>query len=237
MDEGTGVGVLDVRDQGGRRRKLKSPRGLPRGDLSFAVSSVKQEAAENGCRRQPAPECLYRLLEHVDSELAQSVREQGCRFCSEGKLHRADYERKPRGGPAHWDERHSFCCDQDGCRRRHTPPSVRFLGGKVYVGFVVVLKTALHQGLDSARLAQLRTVLPDVERRTAERWRRWWRENFVGSAFWKAARARFLPPLAEAELPLGLCERWSIDTPDGLADLLRFLSPITTVCAGQEGPM
>lgn len=79
-------------------------------------------------------------------------------------MHRADYDRKPRGGPEHWSERHSFCCDQDGCRRRHTPPSVRFLGRKVYVGFVVVLKTALHQGLNAARLAQLRTVRPDSGR-------------------------------------------------------------------------
>lgn len=228
MDEGKGVGVLDLRDQGGGRRKLKSPRGLPRGDLFFALSSVKQERAENGCRRQPAPESLYRLLEHVDSELAREVQEQGCRFCLEGTLHRADYERKPRGGPAHWDERHSFCCERDGCRRRHTPPSVRFLGRKVYVGFVVVLKAALHQGLDATRLARLRLALPQIERRTVERWRRWWRETFATSPFWKAARARFLPPIPEERLPPGLCERFGIDAPDGVVSLLRFLAPITT---------
>ena len=89
------------------------------------------------------------MLEEVDRELAQRVQEQGCQFCLKGTLHRADYERKPRGGPAHWEERHSFCCDREGCRRRHTPPSVRFLGRKVYVAFVVVLKTSLHQGLNA----------------------------------------------------------------------------------------
>ena len=216
---------------------MKSPRGLPRGDLFFAVSSVKQKAAENGCRRQPAPECLYRLLEHVDSELAQRVQGHGCQFCLEGTLHRADYERKPRGGPAHWDERHSFCCDQDDCRRRHTPPSVRFLGRKVYVGFVIVLRTAMGHGLSAWRIKQLGLVLPGIERRMLERWRRWWRENFVASPFWKAARARFMPPLSEEQLPLGLCERFGIESADRVVELLRFLAPITVVSKGKNPGM
>jgi hypothetical protein len=174
------------------------------------------------------------LLDHVDGDLAEAVQRRGCLFCPEGTLHRADYERKPRGGPEHWNERHSFCCDQDGCRRRHTPASVRFLGRKVYVGLVVVLKTALPQGLNAARLAQLRTVLPEIDRRTVERWRQWWQEQFVATTFWKAAQARLSPPLRPARLPLGLCERFPIDTPDGLVKLLRWLSPSTTVSALAE---
>ncbi len=216
---------------------MKSPRGLPRGDWFCAVSSVNNKAAENGCRRQPAADSLYRLLEHVDHERAEQVREAGCQVCHQGTLHRADYDRKPRGGPAHWDERHSFCCDRDGCRRRHTPPSVRFLGRKVYVAFVVVLKTALHQGLAAARLARLRIALPEIDRRTLERWRRWWLQSFVASPFWKAARARFMPPVPPEHLPLGLCERLGIDAPDGLVTLLRFLAPVTTVSPGTEAGM
>lgn len=206
---------------------MKSPRGLPRGDLFFALWSVSNKAAENGCRRQPADQCLYRLLEQVDSELARSVQEAGCLFCEEGTLHRADYDRKPRSGPAHWDERHSFCCDRDGCRRRHTPPSVRFLGRKVFVGFVVVLKTALHQGLGAGRLAHLRLALPGIDRRTLERWCRWWREHVATSPFWKAARAQFLPTLPEDPLPLGLCERFGIERAERIVELLRLLAPIT----------
>jgi len=207
---------------------MKSPRGLPRGDLFFAISSVNNKAAENGCRRQPAEQELPRLLEHVDAELAEGVQAQGCQFCGEGTLHRADFDRKPKGGPSHWNRRHSFCCDREGCRRRHTPPSVRYLGRKVYVGFVVVLLTAMHQGLTPWRLQQLGLVLPEVDRRTWERWRKWWREHFVATGFWKVARARFRPPLSAEHLPLGLCERFPIDTPDGLVKLLRLLSPITT---------
>jgi len=216
---------------------MKSPRGLPRGDLSFAVSSVNPKAAENGCRSQPAPESLYRLLEYVDAQVAEALQDRGCVYCAAGKLHRANYERKARGGPESWSERHSFCCAQEGCRRRHTPPSVRFLGRKVYVGFVVVLQTAMRHGLSAWRVEQLGLVLPGIQRRTLERWRRWWRENFAASAFWKAARARFLPPLWAEQLPLGLCERFGMESADHVVDLLRFLAPITTVSMGKNPAM
>jgi hypothetical protein len=35
-------------------------------------------------------------LEKVDADLLEAERVKGCRHCS-GKLHRADYRRKPRG--------------------------------------------------------------------------------------------------------------------------------------------
>lgn len=215
---------------------MKSPRGLPRGDLSSSVSVVKKDPEENGCQRQLANESLYRLLEHVDAELAEAVRQKGCRRGHSGKLHGAAYPRKPRGGPS-WDKRHSFCCDVDGCRERHTPPSVRFLGRKVYVGFVVVLMTAMRHGLSAWRVEQLGLVLPDIDRRTLERWRRWWRENFVASPFWKAARARFARPLSPEDLPLGLCDLFGIESPDRVVELLRFLAPITTVSGGKNTGM
>lgn len=215
---------------------MKSPRGLPRGDLFFAVSGVKQKAAENRCRKQPAAQSLYRLLEHVDVELAEAVRRKGCRHGHGGTLHRAPYPRKPRGGPA-WERRLSLCCDQEGCRRRHTPPSVRFLGRKVYVGFVVVLKAAMHHGLSARRVKQLGLGLPNIDRRTLERWRQWWLGTFAASPFWKAARARFVPPVPEKRVPLGLCKRFEIHAPDGLVKLLRFLAPITTVSAEKEAGM
>ena len=42
------------------------------------------------------------LLLHCDRDLAEEVRERGCPKCG-GRLHRADYERKPRGGLAQVD--------------------------------------------------------------------------------------------------------------------------------------
>ena len=64
-----------------------------------------------------------------------------------GMLHSARYPRKPRGGlddlGPDYATRLSFCCAVDGCRRRTTPPSVRYLGRRVYLGAVVVLVTAM----------------------------------------------------------------------------------------------
>ena len=76
-------------------------------------------------------------------------------------MHRAFYPRKPRGlFEAEWAEsrRHSFCCGREGCRKRHTPSSVRFLGRRVYVGVVVVV-AALRHGVTAARFRVLREKL------------------------------------------------------------------------------
>jgi hypothetical protein len=179
-------------------------------------------------------------LEKVDADLTELVRLKGCYHCS-GKLHRSDYERKPRG-MKFWPKdpkdtkRFSLCCDQEGCRRRHTPPSVRFLGRRVYGGVVAVLIPAMAQGLKPERVAQIRQALDlKIDRRTLERWRQWWLGFFVQSTFWKEVRARFMPPLCPKTLPLSLCLSFAIeDRRDRLLDLIEFLSPITTPAAWQE---
>jgi hypothetical protein len=177
-------------------------------------------------------------LENVDADLAEVVRLKGCCRCAEGKLHHSDYKRKPRGVPSWPDEpkRISFCCDQEGCRRRHTPPSVRFLGRRVYGGVVAVLIPALAHGLKPERVAQIREALDlKIDRRTLERWRQWWLGLFVQSPFWKEARARFMPPLCTKTLPLSLCLSFEIEERrDRLLELLKFLSPLTTPAAWQE---
>jgi hypothetical protein len=117
---------------------------------------------------------------------------------AEPPFHRADYDRKPRGGPQ-WDRRYSFCCAEEDCRRRRTPESVRFLGRRVYAGLVVVLVTVMIHGLKPGRVRRIREAL-QIDSRTVKRWRQWWLDNFVRSSFWKAARARFMPPLCERTL-------------------------------------
>lgn len=189
-----------------------------------------------------ADEGIAPLLEKVDRDLASSTREGGCRRCGD-KLHCDNYPRKPRGGPGHWDKRLSFTCA--GKRHRTTPPSVRFLGRKVYVATVVVLLSAMRHGLSRERVELLRERL-GIDRRTLERWRKWWLESFVQSRFWKAVRARLVPTLCERTLPLSLCEAFEIERRDGpgeaerrrdrLLDLLRFLSPLTgSALLGEEG--
>jgi hypothetical protein len=196
---------------------------------------VNKTAQENGCQNDLADRRLWELKAKVDAEVAEQVRQGGCIHCG-GTLHRANYARKPRGAPQQDqapDEiyRHSFCCDQDGCRKRHTPPSVRFLGRKVYWGLVVTLVSAMCHGVSDQRLQVLRASLP-VDRRTVERWREWWLQAFVASPYWQAARARFAPPLNVTALPGCLYAAFKVglgaERRDRLLELLKFLAPITT---------
>jgi len=176
---------------------------------------------------------FHELLLSIDRDLADTCRAEGCLACG-GRLHSARYPRKPRGrpktlagrlGPEH-DRRFSFCCAVDGCRGRETPASLRFLGRRVYVAAIVVLITILRNGATDARMERL-SELVRVDRRTVGRWRRWWREGFTASPFWQSARARFMPPVDQAQLPASLLERLAGDDAERLVGLLRFLSPIT----------
>ncbi len=178
---------------------------------------------------------ISNILEFADLDMAESVQMQGCRLCG-SRLYRADYDRKPRGGPAsvldRWTRRASLCCERDGCRKRHTPPSVRFLGRKVYLGIYVVLVAAMMHGPNARRVGQLHAVL-GIDQRTLRRWREWWLRNFVQSRFWRSERSRFLPVLDEGVMPFGLVEAFDADGHAGLFRLLKFLSPITTnSCTG-----
>jgi len=192
---------------------------------------LKNRTGENWCQNHLADQEIFQLLEKVDADLTRETRLKGCLLCG-GKLHRSDYDRKPRGGPQ-WDLRFSLCCAQEGCRRRHTPPSVRFMGRRVYAGLVVVLVSAMIHGLKPERVELLRETL-GIDRRTLERWRQWWLGIFVESSFWREARARFMPPLCHKTMPLSLCVSFEVERRDRLLELLKFLAPITTPSAWKE---
>lgn len=196
---------------------------------------MSKPLGESACQKHLADQELFQLLEKVDADLTQQARAKGCPHCG-GKLHRSDYDRKPRGGPQ-WEVRFSLCCAREGCRRRQTPPSVRFLGRRVYAGLVVLLVSAMVHGLKPERVQRLREAL-GIDRRTLERWRQWWLGQFVDSAFWRGARARFLPPLCLKSLPLSLCVRFEVgERRDRLLDLLLFLAPITSAAAWEAWVM
>jgi len=148
---------------------------------------------------------FYRMLLRLDEDLAEQTRQAGC-ACG-GKLHSAQYPRKPRGAPEELQEdyskRRSFCCAEEGCRKRTTPASFRFLSRRVYVAAVVVLITALGHGATAARAEQLRAIV-GVSRRTLERWRQWWLEEFPRSSFWRWAGGQLATPVDEHRLPLSL---------------------------------
>lgn len=173
---------------------------------------------------------FYQLLFQIDESIAEEVGARGC-DCG-GVLHRARYPRKPRGLrsalDATYESRLSFCCAQDGCRRRHTPASVRFLGRKVYLGVIVVLLTALNHGLTEARRRRLIEQL-DVPAQTVCRWRRWWRERFVATRCWRALSGQLMPPVGSDSLPGSLLERLRAAVlPERLVQLLALIAPVTT---------
>lgn len=64
----------------------------------------------------------------------------------------------------------------EAAARRHTPPSVRFIGRRVYGGLVVVLVSAMIHGLKPERVCRLREAL-QIDRRTLDRGRQWWRPS------------------------------------------------------------
>jgi hypothetical protein len=173
---------------------------------------------------------FWAFLFTVDEQLAEESRKAGC-SCG-GRLHRANYPRKPSGGganlPESYGHRLSFCCERDGCRKRTTPPSVRFLGRKVFLGAVVVLVAAMEQGPSPRRVRELAELF-QVDRRTIARWRTFWREHFPLTRFWKGVRGRFLRSRAAADLPGVLFEAFihRADSREDWKQLLRFLSPIT----------
>src|ERR1019366_8551756 len=122
---------------------------------------------------------FFAFLTTIDEKIMLLVAAGRCSRCG-GPLHRGDYERKPRGAllapaGAEFVTRFSLCCGREGCRKRATPPSVRFLGRRVYLGAVVILASAIAIAVVMSSAAGRATGVPP---RTLRRWARWWRSSF-----------------------------------------------------------
>lgn len=170
---------------------------------------------------------FFDLLVRIDDATVKAVAACGCPRC-DGPLHRGDHSRKPRGALVAaagetFKTRFNLCCGW--CRKRCMPPSVRFLGQRVYLEAVVFLACvwALAGDLDAA----------GVPRRTVRRWLSWWTSALPPSPTWQQLRALFTPPPPdETTLPLSLCERLQKEL-GPLADKIveevaRMLAPVTT---------
>lgn len=179
---------------------------------------------------------FFARIEKVDEAIAAAVAAGRCRHC-DGPLHRGDYRRKPRGalvaaaGEA-FAIRHSLCCGRRGCRKRALPPSLRFLGRRVYLEPVVLVASMAAQAVAvTARTAIAATGVP---LRTLRRWGVWWRETFPRLSLWTELRARFVSPPPDAtELPGSLVARLGGDgtepaNAEALLRAARYLAPATT---------
>lgn len=158
--------------------------------------------------------------------MTQQVAAGGCPACG-GPLHRGDYERKPRGAriaPEGEDSvrRFSLCCGREGCRKRTLPPSLRFLGRRVYLGAVVIVASVVAQARGAKSAIRQATGVPT---RTSRRWRTWWRGPFVRTEVFLAIRAR-LVGVAIDELPASIVDRLGGSVAQQVGSLMAWLGPI-----------
>ena len=110
---------LGFGDQSGQVN-IKPPGSLLPGGFCSLSHGMKHKNEETWCQSHLADQQLHQLLEKVDADLAEEACQQGCLYC-EGKLHRADYDRKPRGGPQ-WER-----SPQETHRLRGSPSPAIFL--------------------------------------------------------------------------------------------------------------
>lgn len=173
---------------------------------------------------------FHLLLNRIDQEFSNKERQKGCPYCG-GRLDHSDYPRSPFGilpqFRKSYDERLSFCCRK--CRRRHTPPSVRFFGRRWFPAPLLMLISALRLGISERRLAQVKRHLGIVvSESTWKRWRRWWREQFMQSTFWKQARGLLSSTLdASARMPRCVLKLFRGKIEKKICQLLKFLAPLT----------
>jgi len=156
------------------------------------------------CQKPLLNASVFEALWELDKRLAEEAQRTGCPRDG-GRLDRADYPRKPRGQAGlgrGYQRRFSFCCRERGCRQRVTPPSVRFLGRRVYLAAVVVLASVLRQGATPWRARRLKELC-GVSAKTLRRWEQGWPEQVLEPG----GELRTVARLAELVVPQGAAAR------------------------------
>ncbi len=167
------------------------------------------------------------LFERFDAEIARGVAAGGCVLCGK-PLHRSDYPRKPRGALVapegeRFIKRFSLCCSGEGCRKRATPPSVRFLGRRVYLGIVVIVACAVARALGVAQAKRI----TGVPVRTTRRWLGWWCGPFVTTEVFVDVCARLIGVDID-RLPASILERLPGSPTTQVSTMLTLLAPLST---------
>lgn len=174
---------------------------------------------------------FHELLVTIDQEFACNLLKNGCLFCG-GKLHQADYPRSPMGMPLafrdHYTQRISFCCAF--CRRRTTPPSVRFFGRRWYPAPIHIFISIMTCGINKRRIALIDKHFGiTVRESTWRRWRQWFSSEFVVTTCWQTAKGR-LPPsdaITQGPFPRVIFNFFKGNIEEKMLLFLRFASPLT----------
>jgi hypothetical protein len=120
-------------------------------------------------------------------------------------------------------KRFSLCCGREGCRKRLTPPSLRFLGRRVYLGVVVIVASFVAQALATAHAIRQKTGVPAL---TVRRWLAWWGGTFISTEVFVAIRARLIG-VDEGKLPNSIVERLPGSPEQKARAMLDWLWPLT----------
>jgi hypothetical protein len=172
---------------------------------------------------------LHALLVVIDDELAENTRARACLDCG-GALHQADYPRSPLALPVscreYYDRRRSLCCGD--CRKRVTPPSVRFFGRLRFPAAIMFLISVFMSSASRRRYHQVKHYFGiNISLRTWVRWRRWWQECFIGTSFWKQAKAQLPAKALVGLFPRQLILIYPGRLNERLGMALQFLAPLT----------
>lgn len=145
---------------------------------------MQKVTAPPSCSLQGSPD-FFQNLRQLDWDLFTAAKAKSCPRCG-GQLDTAHFPRKLRDPGTEWEERRfSLCCRNEGCRKRLTPPSLRFFGRKVYSAWVVILVLDFCEALGVDRL---------ISRQTLARYRQFWQVHLAEShPFLRWARGSFLP--------------------------------------------
>ena len=173
---------------------------------------------------------FHQTLVEIDHHTASEYQQKGCKYCG-GKLNQAHYPRIGFGVSSRiaplYAKRLSWCCAV--CRRRTTPPSIRFLGQRRYISTIFILLGALRLSPCDERCEQLvRRFGLNVSVSTWKRWLTWWRHRFPQTEFWAVAKAHFPHMISAPLFPRALLQQFSgTHLSQRLILLLHFLSPLT----------
>jgi hypothetical protein len=167
-------------------------------------------------------------LMRFDEAVMRRVAASGCPLC-DGPLHRSDYDRKPRGAliaPAgeEFVRRFSLCCGHEGCRRRATPPSLRFLGRRVYLAIVVIVASVVALTVRAAGEIRGQTGVPV---RTTRRWLGWWQGPFLSTEVFVSICARLIG-VDVGRVPASIVGRLPGTGTQRARTMLELLAPLTT---------
>ena len=150
----------------------------------------------------------------IDQQACSAMKDFPCPDCG-SVLDIANIPRKLRDGPEGVTVRFGLCCRKDGCRARFWPPSVRFMGRKIYSALTLVLALDFHKSLGLA-----------ISPRTLARWRQFWKDRLTESSpFMRRARSRGLLQIPNVgSTPKAILAVFGFPDPASILPALKFFT-------------